>query len=128
MTESNGSLAVQLAEATLSETQLANGWQVGYSDREERPYFFNVALGETQWESPSSTESGVTGDDVTDGPIKEQKPGLPKFPPGLRPPSTPVAASHTKDVFKFPPPSAPEQTGKRGIKRGVDNMVSSSMK
>ena len=52
MTENSGSLAVQLAEATISEAQRADRWQVGYSERERpRPYFLNVALGRTQRES-----------------------------------------------------------------------------
>ena len=123
-------MAIQLAEATLSEDQRANGWQVGYSEREERAYFFNTVMGKTQWESPTTTENGVTSVDVSDGPstgpTKEQKPHLPRFPAGLRPPPTPSAAPHTKDVFKFPdtaPATVAGHSEPNGVKRKL-NMVS----
>ncbi|XP_072163131.1 uncharacterized protein [Diadema setosum] len=55
------SMAVELAEAMLTDEQREKAPQMGYCEREER-YTFNATLGATQWESPADgvTETGGT--------------------------------------------------------------------
>ena len=99
-------MAMELAEATLADEQRKKGWQVGYSEREERAYFFNAALGATQWESPADGVSSET-DGPQAGPLMEQRPLTPTPPAGLIPPPTPKPARYTKDVFRFPESAGP---------------------
>nr|XP_054752689.1 uncharacterized protein LOC129258441 [Lytechinus pictus] len=106
---SNACGSVFEAELKLASKELQEGWQVGFSSRENKAYYFNTSTGVTQWESPSPAieeESDKDSNTVTrlsqHPPSMEQRPILPSMPAGLHPPPTPVAAHHTKDIFRFP--------------------------
>nr|XP_054761054.1 uncharacterized protein LOC129267365 [Lytechinus pictus] len=106
---SNACGSVFEAELKLASKELQEGWQVGFSSRENKAYYFNISTGVTQWKSPSPAieeESDKDSNTVTrfsqHPPSMEQRPTLPSMPAGLHPPPTPVAAHHTKDIFRFP--------------------------
>ncbi|XP_041478871.1 uncharacterized protein LOC121426585 [Lytechinus variegatus] len=98
----NGYTDISLAEATLSEEDRSKGWKVGFSEREQRVYFYNPVTCVTQWESPADSLTDGAAAISSQAPSEmEQRPILPKFPKGLIPPPAPVAAKFTKDIVNL---------------------------
>ena len=83
--------ALDLVLASLSPFERKDGWNVGYSDRENSVFFHDNRTSKTQWESPTNgvrfpVPRGKDESGTGRLPLKYQVPNLPNFPKGLKRP------------------------------------------
>ena len=60
-----GEYEAQLSELGVDGVQLGQGgeWRRMFNNEQQRPYWFNVATGETSWESPPASRPGSAASD-----------------------------------------------------------------